>query len=329
MCGLGVERYAPAVALCFFASSPLGAVRGLSSFCMMDGFALAYVSGQRGAAKYVWRDRKGSILGVAGDAGSIVQISPDGKQLVGDQQAALIRLDFARNVATQLTLKTGGMSPIWSPDGRYIAFHGRKGIYRKPANGGGGEELLLRSNDLVLPKSWSPDGRYILYARVKPGAGADLLAAPVDKQSNPLVVAQTPANEDQGQFSPDGHWVSYTSNESGVSEIYVVPFPPSPNVEKWLVSRGGGVQARWRRDGKELFYLSPDSQMMAVEVNTEPVFQSGNPQALFQTDVVDTGIRTGPMSWDIAPDGRFLIATSSSVDASLTAALNRRTGTAK
>ena len=123
--------------------------------------------------------------------------------------------------------------------------------------------------------------------------------------------------------------MAYTSNESGVSEIYVVPFPPSPNGEKWLVSRGGGVQPRWRRDGKELFYLSPDSQMMAVEVNTEPVFQSGNPQALFQTDIVDNGIRTGPISWDIAPDGRFLIITSSSIDAALTVALNWRTGTAK
>jgi Tol biopolymer transport system component len=286
------------------------------------------VPGQRSAAKYVWRDRKGSILGVAGDARSIVEISPDGKQLVGDQPSALMRLEFARGVATQLTLMTGGMSPIWSRDGRYMAFYGRGGIYRKLANGAGAEELLLRANDLVFPKSWSPDGRYIIYAHVKPGAGSDVLAAPVDKQSNPLAVAQTPANEDQGQFSPDGHFVAYTSNESGVSEIYVVPFPPSPNGEKWLVSRGGGVQPRWRRDGKELLYPSPDSQMMAVEVNTEPVFQAGNPQALFQTDIVDNGIRTGPISWDIAPDGRFLIITSSSIDASLTVALNWRTGTA-
>jgi Tol biopolymer transport system component len=240
-----------------------------------------------------------------------------------------MRLEFARSVSTRLTLMTHTQDPIWSPDGRSLAFYGGDGIYRKAANGAGGEELLLRATDLVFPKSWSPDGRYIIYAHVKPGAGSDVLAAPVDKQGNPLVVAQTPANEDQGQFSPDGHWVAYTSNESGVSEIYVVPFPPSPNGEKWMVSRGGGVQARWRRDGKELFYLSPDSQMMAVEVNTGPVFQSGNPQALFQTDIVDTGIRTGPISWDIAPDGRFLIVTSSAIDASLTVALNWRIATAK
>ena len=89
-----------------------------------------------------------------------------------------------------------------------------------------------------------------------------------------------------------------------------------------MVSRGGGVQPRWRRDGKELFYISPDSQMMAVDVATRQVFKSGNPHSLFQTDIVDTGIRTGPMSWDIAPDGRFLIISETSADASTTVVLN-------
>ena len=136
--------------------------------------------------------------------------------------------------------------------------------------------------------------------------------------------------EDQGQFSPDGHWLAYTSNVSGPSEIYVIPFPPTVGA-KWLVSRGGGVQPRWRRDGKELFYISPDSKMMSVEVKTQPVFQSGTPHSLFQTDIVDTGIRTGPISWDIAPDGnRFLIiAPNSSERSSLTVALNWQTETAK
>jgi eukaryotic-like serine/threonine-protein kinase len=97
------------------------------------------------------------------------------------------------------------------------------------------------------------------------------------------------------------------------------------------VSRGGGVQPRWRRNGKELFYISPDSKMMAVEVNTQPVFQAGTPQPWFQTDMVDTGIRTGPMSWDLAPDGnRFLIISETSSDeSSLTVALNWRVAAIK
>ncbi len=102
----------------------------------------------------------------------------------------------------------------------------------------------------------------------------------------------------------------------------MIPFPPSPNGGRWLVSKGGGVMPRWRRDGKELFYISPDSQMVAVDVTTNPVFRSGNPHPLFQTDIVDTRIRTGPISWDIAPDGRFLIITETSTDASITVVLN-------
>jgi eukaryotic-like serine/threonine-protein kinase len=94
----------------------------------------------------------------------------------------------------------------------------------------------------------------------------------------------------------------------------------------WLVSKGGGVMPRWRRDGKELFYISPDSRMMAVEVTTNSVFKSGEPHALFQTDIADTRIRTGPMSWDIAPDGRFLIISETATDASITVVLNWRAG---
>ena len=174
----------------------------------------------------------------------------------------------------------------------------------------------------MVPKSWSPDGRYLLYAQINPGTGADLLAVPMVGDRRSIAVVQTPANEDQGQFSPDGHWVAYTSNESGPSEIYVIPFPPSPGGGRWRVSQGGGVMPRWRRDGRELFYISPDSRMMAVDVGTSPVFRSGTPRALFQTDMIDTRIRTGPMSWDIAPDGRFLIISESSVDTSIALVLN-------
>jgi hypothetical protein len=121
--------------------------------------------------------------------------------------------------------------------------------------------------------------------------------------------------------------VAYTSNESGVSEIYVVPFPPSAEGGRWMASRGGGVQPRWNHNGKELFYISPDSKMMSVDVSTHPIFHSGIPRSLFAAELVDTGIRTGPMSWDIAPDGnRFLIISDTSTDSSLTVALNWQTG---
>jgi len=293
---------------------------------------LAYVSGQRGGWQYVWRDRHGRNLGAIGDAGSVVMISADGKQLAGDRPGGTWLLEFAGGTATQLTFGGHQTTAILSPDGRYIAY-GRigTGLYRKLASGAGAEELLLRTKNFVIPKSWSPDGRFIIYAQISQATAADLLAIPVEPDAKPFVVVETPANEDQGQFSPDGHWVAYTSNESGLSEIYVIPFPPSPSGGKWLVSKGGGVQARWRRNGKELFYISPDWKMMAVEVSTRPVFRAGTPQALFQTDMVDTGIRTGPMSWDIAPDGnRFLIISEKPSEASsLTVALNWRAAVTK
>jgi eukaryotic-like serine/threonine-protein kinase len=294
---------------------------------------LAYVSGQRSQWQYVWRDRQGRNLGAAGDAGGVAMISPDGKRLAGDRGGAITILEFGRGMTTRLTLgSSGGMNPAWSPDGRYVAYNGPQGIYRKAANGATPEELLLRSQTLAFPKSWSPDGRYLIYAQINPETGADLFALPIGQSdAHPLVLAQTQATEDQGQFSPDGRWVAYTSNESGQSEIYVIPFPPAPNGGRWMVSPGGGVMPRWRRNGKELFYISPDSKMMAVPVSTQPVFQTGVPQALFQTDIVDTGIRTGPMSWDLAPDGnRFLIISETPSEASsITVAMNWRSAVAK
>jgi hypothetical protein len=290
-----------------------------------DG-VLAYVSGESHAWQYVWRDRQGRKLGTIDGAGGVAMISPDGKRLTGDRTGGTWVLDFARGNATLLAGE-GNFNPIWSPDGRYVAYDKLGvGIYRKRADASGPEELLIKEKKLAVPKSWSPDGNFILYAQVNPETGADLLGIPVSPDPKPFALAQTSATEDQGQFSPDGHWVAYTSNESGVSEIYVIPFPPVADGGKWLVSRGGGVQPRWRRDGKELFYISPDSKMMAVPVTLKPVFQSGTPQALFDSEIVDTGIRTGPLSWDIAPDGkRFLIISPSSTNASsLTVALNWR-----
>jgi Tol biopolymer transport system component len=289
---------------------------------------LAYVSGPRTGQQYVWRDRQGRYLGSAGTAGEQVCISPDGKHLVGDFSSTTRVLDLGTGVATDLmAVRTGNSNPIWSPDGKYVAISWGKlgwGVYRKPSTGAGEWEPLTLADHLTAPKSWSPDGRFILYAQIHLGTGADLMAVPAQPNATPFPVAQTPANEDQGQFSPDGHWVAYTSNESGLSEIYVIPFPPSADGGRWRASSGGGVMPRWRRDGKELFYISPDSQMMAVDVTTTSVFKSGNPHPLFQTDIVDTGIRTGPMSWDIAPDSRFLIISETSTDAAITVVLNWR-----
>ncbi len=313
----------------FAVAQHVGIGTNLSSlFAASYNGLLAYVSGQSSQRKYVWRDREGNTVGPFGGAGGVVAISSDGKRFVGDPEGVITLVDLAHASSTRLTMGAfGGMNPAWSPDARYVAYNGEHGIYRKATDGGTPQELLLHSDTLAVPKSWSPDGRYLIYAQINPGTGADLFALPVGQpDSHPLVLAHTNATEDQGQFSPDGRFVAYTSNESGESEIYVIPFPPDPNHSRWIASRGGGVMPRWRHDGKELFYISPDWKMMAVDVSTHPTFQSGTPHALFDTHMTDTGIRTGPMSWDITPDGnRFLIITDSSEGASsLNVVLNWR-----
>jgi Tol biopolymer transport system component len=275
-----------------------------------DGL-VAYVSGELSKRRYVWRDREGKDLGTFGNAGGVVMISPDGKRLVGDPGAATIEIqDLGPGGSRRLTMGAErGNNPVWSADGRYVVYTGSGGLYRIATDGGTRPELLVRSKTPAFAKSWSPDGRYLIYAQVYPGAGSDLFALPIGQSgAQPLPLWQTPATSGQGEFSPDGRWVAVTSNESGQSEIYVIPFPP--NGGKWGVSVGGGVMPRWRHDGKELFYISPDWKMMAVDVDTHPIFHSGTPHALFDTEMLDTGIRNGPMSWDIAPDGkRFLIIT--------------------
>ncbi len=295
----------------------IASINGYPLFAASADGTLAFVSGQQSNWQFVWRDRDGRALGSYPNAGGVAMISPDGKKLAFDYASETYVMELAHGVSTRLTFGPENTNPAWSPDGRTIAYDKvGVGLFRKSASGEGKEELLVPAKNLAVPKSWSPDGKTLVYAQINPGTGADLMAVPVNGDRKPFPVVQTPATEDQGQFSPDGHWLAYTSNESGQAEIYAIPFPPSPGT-KWLVSRGGGAQPRWRRDGKELFYISADSQMMAVEVATRPTFQSGTPHPLFQSDIVDTGIRTGPLSWDVAPDGkRFLIVTPNSSEAS-------------
>jgi hypothetical protein len=160
--------------------------------------------------------------------------------------------------------------------------------------------------------------------------GADLWVLPLQGDRKPFPYLATPFNETQGQFSPDGHWVVYASNESGIKEIYVQPFPGATG-GKWLMSKGGGNQPRWSRDGKEIFYFAPDSSLMAVSVSTSGgTFQPDVPKALFRAAVLG-GTGGGPgvaWRWD-SPDGkRFLINTTleDSGASPVTVVLNWRSG---
>jgi len=182
---------------------------------------------------------------------------------------------------------------------------GPMNLYRKVSTGAGAEELVLKSNEAKLAQDWSRDGRFLLYSV---GTGAsDLWWLPLEGEAKPQKYLATEFAESQGRFSQDGHFVAYSSNASGRSEVYVQPFPNAAE-GKWMVSAGGGTAPRWRRDGKELYYISADSKMMAVEVSTTPTFKKGVPKELFSAPIWGGGGSVNVTRYDVTANGqKFLI----------------------
>ena len=179
----------------------------------------------------------------------------------------------------------------------------------KPSNGSGAEERLVSPNTKHA-QDWSQDGRWLVYYEVNPTTGRDLWAIDLTSPDRtPRVVAKTPAEEVLAQFSPDGRWVAYQTNESGRFEVVAQPFPDGGG--KWQVSTTGGVAPRWRADGKELYFLAPDAAMMAVPVTAAgSSFEVGAPVTLFPTRIVTGGtVAQNRAQYAVAPDGRFLINT--------------------
>jgi Tol biopolymer transport system component len=273
-----------------------------------------------------WFDRQGTVVGRVSEPGGFrsVALSPDGTRAVASRtnsqdttKADLWLFDLSRGGgATRLTLGAGiAEFPVWSPDGKRIVFSFNNSMLRqKLASGESDEKELLRTNSVsaLFANSWSPDGRLLLYATYAVTASnlgsLDLLVLPGD-DSKPVAFVRTGFNEEQGRFSPNGRWVAYVSNQSGLSEVYVREFGTdfsSGSASRGggvLVSHGGGTGPRWRGDGRELFYLAPNGKMMAVEVIAGQEFHAGTPTPLFQAP---PGVVVG----DVTADGkRFLLVT--------------------
>ena len=182
--------------------------------------------------------------------------------------------------------------PVWSPTGNRIAFASVRiasvRLSAKPSEGTGDEEVLLESSQDALLTDWSQDGRFLLYFAPDPKTGTDLWMLPRDTRV-PKVFLATAANEMWGEFSPDGRWVAYQSNETGRFEIYVRSFPAGGVAIP--ISTAGGVYARWSRDGNELYYAAPDATMMAVPIRrTATTLSADSPVALFKTRRVGGGV---------------------------------------
>ena len=268
-----------------------------------------------------WFDRAGKEVGRLDrpEDQFAPRLSPDQQRVAVSRRSAqgktdIWLLDLVRDARMRFTTfqAANNANPTWSPDGsRMVFMSNREGpffdLYVKASSGAGGEELLLKSSDSKLATDWSSDGRFILYQAQHPKTGWDIWVLPLEGDRTPVPVLQTEFNELLAQFSPDGRWIVYQSDESAQNEIYVQGFPKSSG--KFQVSTSGGSLPRWRRDGTELFYLSPDRKMMAVEAKaTATTFETGRPHELFQTRVA-LFLSVAP-TYDVTADGqRFLIQT--------------------
>ena len=304
-------------------------------FSASENGTLIYEAGETaGSWNLRWVARDGKPVDAVGgpDRYFYPALSPDGSRLAanlfnGAQGTQAIWIfDLARGTKTRLTFGNASqVGPTWSPDGKTIyyqsnvtgAFH----IYSRPADGSGSEQPVTESQDAeeAFPNA-APDGRYMVFSRRKPGQPSDLYVMPLFGDRKAIPIVQSLFIKSGATVSPDGRWLAYNTNESGRHEVYLTSFPAGG--AKWQVSTNGGSAARWRKDGKELFFLDPTDSIVAVDVNASGnAPQLGVPHALFQASAIQR--QNGP--FDVTADGKkFLVNVGSLKEGSdpLTLVLN-------
>jgi Tol biopolymer transport system component len=282
--------------------------------------------GGGGTNQIVWYDRAGKLLESVVPLGRVRMpaISPDEKTIAfsrGDTGSAnrdIILRDLSRQNDRRLTTDAStNTNPSFSPHGDRIVFVSSRGghlgdLYWRASNGSGQDEVLLSTSSGKIVNQWSRDGRFIVYAEQDPKTKWDVSYLPMGEDGKPsgkpMPFAHSEFNEVQGQLSPDSRWMAYTSDVSGQREVYVQPFPSADN--ELRISTAGGVQPRWRGDGKELFYVAPDGKLTAVAVTVtagpKPSVKAGAPVALFDTP--SSSLTQNFFSYDVTADGkRFLV----------------------
>ena len=256
-----------------------------------------------------WMDRGGRKTGTAGSAAAFTgfRLSPDGRQIavmLDDKDVTSLWLvDAQRGTLSRFTSGWTSLFPVWSPDSNSIVYGSPRDsppdLYRRSLASPQDERLMSSpaENDA---DDWSRDGRFIVYESTSGQANVDLWLLPLFGDRKPTPFLQTPYSELQARFSLEAggpHWLAYVSNESGKNQVYVTTFP-APG-RKWQVSINGGSKPEWRGDGKEIFFQSPDGQIMAVPVTMAPAFEVGAPHALFANP---------GRSFEVNADGqRFLV----------------------
>jgi eukaryotic-like serine/threonine-protein kinase len=316
------------------------ATNGATQYGISSSGALVYIPGKPpGARRLAWVSRNGAeqILAAPPHNYLVPRVSPDGRRAavsITEQDTQIWLYDFARDTLTRLTFGgTLNELPAWTPDGKRIAFtsnrEGPENIFWQLADGSGGLERLTTSERDQVPRSFSPDGQLLAFVEGDPNTGFDIwvlrLSDPSlrsgqapsagsgqSRKAEPFL--KTPFTESAPNFSPDGHWLAYISDESGRKEIYVQPYPGPGG--KYQIPTEDGSEPVWNPNGRELFYRSGD-KMMAVDVMTQPSFSVGKPRMLFQGAYL-RAFGAQPM-YDVSPDGqRFLMIKPSEQTVSLT-----------
>jgi serine/threonine-protein kinase len=276
--------------------------------------SLMYVSGSDEVIqrRLVWVSRSGVEQPLAAPARAYrgPRLSPDGREVavaVEGQETEVWLYDLSRETLTRLTFQRGtSYNPVWTRDGKRITFNvtsgSETGICWLLADGSGGLERLSEFGG--GPYSWSPDGQLLAFLRSTPTTGNDIWMLRMDdRKAAPFL--RTSFNEGALQFSPDGRWVAYISDESGRREIYVQPYPGPGG--KWQISTEGGAEPLWNPNGRELFYRSGD-QMMSAEITTHTRFSVGKPKVLFAGQYQPSQSPVPTANYDVSPDGqRFLM----------------------
>lgn len=292
------------------------ATSGGAEYDVADSGLLAYVPGSARPPErsLVWVDRQGVGKELPAPENFYItpRISPDGKmlavQIVGAGGEDLWIYEFSRNTLMRLTFGSGGggsAAPLWTPDSRKVIYRSRTptlSFRSKPADGSGAEETLF-SKELddpgATPFTVSPDGKTLLFSRQNVTGADGIYAISLDGSAKVQPFLQSTFNQSFPRFSPDGHWVVYSANESGRPEIYVQPYPGPGG--KWLISTEGGFYPIWARSGHEIFFHSED-KMMVVPVETQPTFKAGTPHMLFRG-----GNYLMLWNYDVAPDGQHFL----------------------
>jgi len=281
---------------------------------------LAYRTGNvslEWTGQLIWFGRDGSRLELVGEPKSYgaISLSPDESRVAateGGGRADIWIHDLERQARSRFTFGPEGVaSHVWSPNGDRLAFVSARGgdrifdLYAKSSSGAGEAELLLQTGMHKGAKDWSSTN-VILFSEISPESDWDLWTVPMTGERKPVPYLNSKAAEVMGRFSPDARWVAYVSNVSGIDEVYVEPYPADGS--KWQISSGGGLQPLWRGDGKELFYYTPDSRVMAVDVETSESFRAGTPVELFRAPTINPLTPQGSLHWAVSRDGqRFLI----------------------